>query len=517
MDKCLEIVGNNGKFQKNIIYICFLSSLLTTFYTIIISFLKQPDFFVTDKKNPNEKPIRMPYSKEICDRSKYEIKKDIKSIHNWIYEFDLYCEREYLNILITYSILISLLLATVFLTPIPDKYGRKSIFKFFIALSLIVHINLMLVINPFHIIISTFIGCFTAFSYYMGFYIIVEFIRSDLTGSVLGVFNAAYPLFGIFLGFFFLTINNCRILFLITTFLSIILVYLTFNYFIESPRWLYSMGRKKECLEVLTFIAKVNEKENEWNDFQKNNPDIINEFEELKDENSQIKNYSIIEILRFPSQRKKIMLLCCLWFISGMNFFGILLNLGRMKGDFFMNSILSFSGEMISELGSGYLADIKGRIWVMKYSSYLGSISFLIYKFVGKNLDSFFIMGSMFGFAAVYNVLGIYVPENFPVFIRGNVTGFLIIIMRFAPMLVPFLTNILGQNGDYVFIILGFFAGFILNFLDETFGKPIIENIPEEEDNNLKNKFLQIREGKRIKVIDAMFIRRLSSGSISVK
>ena len=28
--------------------------------------------------------------------------------------------------------------------------------------------------------------------------------------------------------------------------------------------------------------------------------------------------------------------------------------------------------------------DIKGRIWVMKYSSYLCSISFLIYKFVGK-------------------------------------------------------------------------------------------------------------------------------------
>lgn len=153
----------------------------------------------------------------------------------------------------------------------------------------------------------------------------------------------------------------------------------------------------------------------------------------------------------------------------------------------------------------------------MKYSSYLGSISFLIYKFVGKNLDSFFIMGSMFGFAAVYNVLGIYVPENFPVFIRGNVTGFLIIIMRFAPMLVPFLTNILGQNVDYVFIILGFFAGFILNFSDENFGKPITENIPEEEDNNLKNKFLQIKEGKRIKDIDAMIIRRLSSGSIIVK
>ena len=89
----------------------------------------------------------------------------------------------------------------------------------------------------------------------------------------------------------------------------------------------------------------------------------------------------------------------------------------------------------------------------MKYSAYLGSISFLIYKFVGMNLKSIFVMGAMFGYAAVYNVIGIYVPENFPVYIRAIVTGFLIIMVRFSPMLVPYLTNNLGQNVDYIFII----------------------------------------------------------------
>jgi hypothetical protein len=29
------------------------------------------------------------------------------------------------------------------------------------------------------------------------------------------------------------------------------------------------MGRKQECLDVLTFIAKVNDKEKEWSDFLK--------------------------------------------------------------------------------------------------------------------------------------------------------------------------------------------------------------------------------------------------------
>ena len=506
MNECLEAVGNNGKFQNIIIYICILDSLLTTLYTLLISFLtKQPDFFIINKENPNENPLHVSYSKEICDNSKYTINKDTKSIHNWAYEFNLFCDKEYLITFMTYSIFIGQILGTIFLSPIPDKYGRKNIFIIIITISLIIHINLLFLVNPFHIIILNILGGFTSFAYTMGFYIIIEYIRKDLTGLVLGIFNAIYPLFGVFLGIFLLTINNFRILFVITTLLSIILSYLTFYYFSESPHWLNSVGRKQECLDVLTFIAKVNNKEKEWADFQNKNPEIIKSIGVKKNENNENKkNYNIIQILSFPSQRKKILLLSCIWCISGMNFFGIVLNLGHMEGNFFLNGILSFSGEMISELGSGYLADIKGRIWVMKYSAYLGSISFLIYKFVGINFKSIFVMGSMFGYAAIFNVIGIFTAENFPVFIRANVTGFLIILVRSSPMLVPFLTNILGKNVDYIFIILGFFAGFILNFLDETLGKPIIERIPEEEDEDLKYNFLNDMDNGEIIKINEM-------------
>jgi len=500
MDECLEIVGNNGKFQKNILYICILASLLTTIYTLMISFLtKYPDFFIIDKTKSNPNPIKVIYSKEICNASKYEIRKDNKSIHNWAYEFDLFCKKDYYNTLIVYSILFGQFLGTLLLSQFPDKYGRKTIFKILIVISLIIHINLMLLINPLHVIISNILGGITLFAYTMGFYIIIEYLRKDMTGLAIGFFNAVYPLFGVFLGFFFLTINSFRFLFILTTLLSIILTYLTFKYFDESPYWLNSTGRKQECLDVLSFISKINNKEKEWNDFQINHPEIIQKIGEKEKENSNkgIKNYNICQILSFPSQSKKIILLCGLWFASGMNFFGILLNLGHMKGNFFFNGILSFSGEIISELGSGYLADIKGRIWVMKYSAYLGSISLLIYKLVGTNLKSIFVMGSLFGYAAIYNVLGIYVPENFPVYIRGNITGFLIIVLRFSPMCVPFLTNILGQNVDFVFISLGFFAGFILNFLEETFRKPLIESIPEEE--SICHTSLKSKEIVRIK------------------
>ena len=90
-----------------------------------------------------------------------------------------------------------------------------------------------------------------------------------------------------------------------------------------------------------------------------------------------------------------------------------------MKGNFFFNGILSFSGGIISELENGYLADIKGRIWLMKYSAYLCSISLLIYKFVGTNLSSIFVIGSMFGYAEIYIVLE-YIFQRIFLYISGE-------------------------------------------------------------------------------------------------
>ena len=67
----------------------------------------------------------------------------------------------------------------------------------------------------------------------------------------------------------------------------------------------------------------------------------------------------------------------------------------------------------------------------------------------------------MGGIFAVFNVIGIYVPENSPVFIRANATGFLIFLLRFYPMLVPYLAHLLGQNVHYILIFLGFFGDLI--------------------------------------------------------
>ncbi len=46
----------------------------------------------------------------------------------------------------------------------------------------------------------------------------------------------------------------------------------------------------------------------------------------------------------------------------------------------------------------------------MQFSTFLGSISFLFYKFVNVKVKSILIMGSMFVYATIYNVIDLFVP-----------------------------------------------------------------------------------------------------------
>ncbi len=63
----------------------------------------------------------------------------------------------------------------------------------------------------------------------MRFYIILEYLRNDFTGFVLGLNNAIYSFFEDFLSFFFLTINNFRIYFIYTFLLSLLLFVFNFK------------------------------------------------------------------------------------------------------------------------------------------------------------------------------------------------------------------------------------------------------------------------------------------------
>lgn len=196
------------------------------------------------------------------------------------------------------------------------------------------------------------------------------------------------------------------------------------------------------------------------------------------------KTYSLIQIIQFKSQRTNFIFNTLLWGVGGFCFYGIILNLGHMGGDdFFADSILAFTGEIISELSSGWLAEIFGRVSIMKYGSFMGATSFIMYISAPNSLSwlkSLFIFLAMFGYAAEFNLIYIYTPELFPTPIRATICGFSYLISRLGAMIVSPLTEALGTSLiNLIFVLLGYGLGILCYYCDETLGKEIQDEIPE--------------------------------------
>ena len=150
-----------------------------------------------------------------------------------------------------------------------------------------------------------------------------------------------------------------------------------------------------------------------------------------------------------------------------------------MKGNFYQNSLLSFFGEMVAELLSGYLAGIYGRTIILKLGGVIGVLGFLGNKLSLYKLKPLFLLISMMGYSSTFNVLYIYTPEIIPSKIRSTVCGAIYFCGMVAPSFVPFLKTFFVNTFENLFIIFGLSYSIACIYLKETLGKENNDIIPE--------------------------------------
>ena len=156
-----------------------------------------------------------------------------------------------------------------------------------------------------------------------------------------------------------------------------------------------------------------------------------------------------------------------------------------MKGNFFENSILSFFGEMTSELLSGYLSGKVGRTLILKIGGIVGALGFLGNQLCPYRIKPVLLLIAMMGFSSTFNVLYIYSPEIIPSSIRSTVCGALYFCGMVAPTFVPIFKTYIPGIFEYFFIVFGFLYSIMCMNLPETLGKEIKDEIPEEKKENL--------------------------------
>lgn len=272
MDLAFQSIGSNGKFQKTMSVIVIVVASLTLFYSINFAFLTyRPNFLCREMADYNS-DFHHCYEEQLCKSNIYEyLKLKEESINNWAYDFDLYCDKAYFIPLIGTAFFFGGIAGSVVLSPLPDKYGREGIYKILLGCSFILHVLVLFSFNEIQVVIINFLGGFVGYCYSMSTLIITEYLDRDTAGTIMSINNAVFPTTGIICAFFFIYINNWRLLFTFTSILSFIVAYVAYKNFLESPRWLNSKNRIMECLQVFKKIAEINGNEKLFQKFMEVN------------------------------------------------------------------------------------------------------------------------------------------------------------------------------------------------------------------------------------------------------
>ena len=492
MEECILAAGDRGKYQKIITIVAISLGSLPFILSISYAYLtKMPKFLCKDENG--QFTIECEYDRAtFCSaENNVEFIKDKKnSVDNFTYAFDLYCSKEFFIPIFSTLFFFGGLIGSVIFAPIPDKYGRKTIFQIIQILSLFLMFNILFAVGPWHLVFVFFFSGLATYGFGMSSLIVAEYLPRNISNIIMSIENGSFPLAGIVIGIFFCLINNMKLLFVITLLIQIATTYLSIKYFKESPIWLFSMKLKERFIQTMREISVINEREAQFEDWYKKNKDYLNKIlakntkDKKEEENEEeIKTYNLKEIFSFNSQRSNLIKSFLTWFLIGCVFYGIILNLAYSKGSFYITCFCSFAGEISGELSSGVLAGIMGRVKVLSVGCFISGISMIIYTLMDSiGISYICIYLATLGVASAFNVLFIFTPELYPTPIRGTVCGYAYLLSRFGAMVVSPITSYFGPfTTNVLFSCFSIASGIIISKMPETLGKELQNEIPEFE------------------------------------
>nr|CAD7453463.1 unnamed protein product [Timema tahoe] len=276
----------------------------------------------------------------------------------------------------------------------------------------------------------------------------------------------------------------------------------------ESPRWLLAMGRKDEVMLILKEAARVNKRQ-----LPANTDKILQQMMDMKDPGDE-KKAGILDLFRTPNMRKTSLILYIIWFSVYLVYYGLVLNLGKIGGNVYLNTILSGVVE-IPAIAISILILLKmGRrgpfcltLMVSGVACFLTLLvplgrSYLDWNTISltpmynhldvvtgrSDLEWITISLAMLGKFAVSSsnaVMPVFTAELFPTVVRNLGVGSSNVSAGVALMLVPYLWNLTDIDARVPMGVLGVFGivgGLSVLLLPETANRPLAETLQEGED-----------------------------------
>ncbi|KAM3720876.1 Organic cation transporter [Dirofilaria immitis] len=533
-DSLLAEVGDFGPFQITLFFlICLPASIPSAFSAFNqpfvvgqpnhrcrlpegredlrpISEFATPEEVSCQQYNATEIDLFSNFNETIINEKKYL--KNLSLIPcqlGWIYddnvyidtlvtEYDLVCDQKYLIDLASMAFYIGSFIGNVLFGYIADKLGRRV--SFFTILGSLVVCGTM---NAFAWDIYSFIilrfltGLAFPALFQVPFIISMEFMGESgriFSSIVLDVFfGTALALLGVLAMF----IRRWRqLIFFSNAPFVILFIY----YFIipESPRWLVSVGRHAEAINIIKRLAKINGR----NDVDVD--DLMARFTRNCDLTIHSNVYNLFDLFRTPNLRKKTVLITYIWFVNAVVYNCLTYNISNLPVNDFLSFIINGAVELPAYFLVWPLLDAVGRRWSLAGPMIIAGLACVSTIFTSISQDHPLFIAIMayvgkFGIAGSFAVIYLFSGELYPTVLRAIGMGMSSMVAGSGLILAPYVVRLDTSRhfeGDYIrvlpLIIMGLLAisaAIASFFLPETMGKPIPQTLEEAELFGKSQKF----------------------------
>lgn len=464
-------IGRFGKYQSWILFLITIGRFPTEYQlNNVVFIIPNVEYVCLDNNVTNYCP---------CDKPEYDTTTIVSSVTS---EWDLICNRTYLASLAQSIMQIGILTGSVIFGYISDRYGRKP--SVLISLFFeVVFVAASAIVPNFEMFLACrfLIGVMVGGTMLCCYVFLIELCGKSFRSYMMGLGEIPYVLAYLTLPILAYFVRDWRPLQLATS-LPWIIVCLYFWLIPESPRWLITVGKKKEAAFILTHIASRN------NQKRDNIETIVSKIESSNKD--QPKTGSYADLFKTPKIRLYTITTALIWMFCSHTFFGLNQYIGRLQGNIYLNVILSALC-LIPGLILVVFATLHFRRKVTTITSFvIAGASLLIFICIPSDMDGARLAFAIIGLTGAYTSFiqtYLFTSEVFPTVIRNSAIGFSSVFARIGGFIAPFVVNI-GIEWVSVLIFSGiaFGAAILCYFL------------PETKDTTLPNTVEQTEHAKNV-------------------
>ena len=395
------------------------------------------------------------------------------------YDLDTMGDKEYLINYFRTGYFFGMIVGSVIIPWISDKYGRLPTIRYTSILGIVCYTVIAFVPNMIVMSVLAFaIGLLEVGFFIMSFVLLTEMLEYHYRNMYIGVYKVFVPLSAIWtIGLYMISLHWNYILFLSGLYLALKLLLLGYVY--ESPRYLITNRVDiEEATRVIKEIALING---------------VEDFDyELKTENISEGKLKIGDICSDRSTVIKLILCSSIWFCVTITFYSFVFIMPKFISDTYLEGIAMFTADMVAILPTAYFINSIGRkITTVSNFIVIGVCLFgiLVLTYVTSDQGTLEIWTIIISIIARFAISGeiylifIYTAELFPTYFRSTAFGICNIVARLGGMLASNLLLICEAIGINYLIVLGVLSLLTAVFsllLEETKKKALKEMVDSD-------------------------------------